>query len=693
MRIAIDARLNAYRQGGIPQYTRQLLTALAEVAPEEQFISLQHRDQLRPLAIAPNVARRTALTPPHHRFEQWTLPLELLLARPDVLHSPDFIAPLRRTCPAVVTIHDLAFMHYPEILDAAASAYYGQVKTNAPRADAIIAVSEATRQDIAQFLDIPIEQIDVIYEAAAPLYKPLELRAGEARVLNATPVAAKSFMLFVSTLEPRKNLPTLLQALRICIDRRPDAGYRLVVVGRRGWRDEAIFQTVRDLNLGEHVLFAGGVGQYDLRWLYNACRIYVNPSLYEGFGLPLLEAMACGAACLAAATSSLPEIGADAAVYVPPLEADMWADEIEALWDDDERQAELGRLGAARAGQFSWLRAARETLKVYRRAAERIVAAPAPLPAARGPEAMPPVETTPAMFRMAPGDARACLRCGAAMVAGEVQHGMAVRAHTAADNGHPVIPRAWACPRCGHVELVVDWSAATEPTHDAELAGGESTAALPTLIEPDAYATAVLPASFEPETDAPAEDTPEIAPAEEIAPANEIAAPAELEAPPLETSPDADAGTAPHADEARALVEPERSTPSAGDPTPPAEPDPFATAVLPALVEPEALPPAEDAGPGQPEAPAEPAATTDAAETQPADTELEHGLLNGMGGDTGEISAAEPGAEGVAENIAHEQAHNHAQNGVPRSGKPRQAGEPATPSKRRGSRSKRKQTS
>src|SRR5215510_6025568 len=212
MRIAIDARLNAYRQGGIPQYTRQLLTALADVARDDhQFISLQHRDHLRPLAVAPNVARRTVLTPPHHRFEPWTLPLEVLLARPDVLHCPDFIAPVRRPCPAVVTIHDLAFLHYTELLDDAARAYYGQVKSNAARADAIIAVSEATRQDIAQFLDIPIEQIDVIYEAAAPLYTQIELREGEARVLNSTPVASGTFMLFVSTLEPRKNLPTLLQ--------------------------------------------------------------------------------------------------------------------------------------------------------------------------------------------------------------------------------------------------------------------------------------------------------------------------------------------------------------------------------------------------------------------------------------------------------------------------------------------------
>jgi glycosyltransferase involved in cell wall biosynthesis len=469
MRIAIDARLNAYRQGGIPQYTRQLLTALAEVAHDDQFITLQHRDHLRPLAVAPNVTRRTALTPPHHRFEQWMLPLEVLLARPNVLHCPDFIAPVRRPCPAVVTIHDLAFMHYPEILDDAARAYYGQIKTNAARADGIIAVSETTRQDIAQFLDIPIEEISVIYEAAAPLYGRLELRESEARVLNATPVAAGTFMLFVSTLEPRKNLPTLLHALRICLDRRPDRSYRLVVAGARGWRDETIFATARDLKLADHVLFVGAVGQYDLRWLYNACRLYINPSLYEGFGLPLLEAMACGAACLAAATSSLPEIGGDAALYIPPLDAGLWADAIEALWDDQERREELGRLGRVQAQHFSWLRAARQTLKVYERAIERAhpaTSAPAQLPRRQDePEPLPratPADHIPGVA----GEPRACLRCGTAMLSSQLQRGILIAQPIPASDDGPLVALAWFCPRCGHVELVVEQAAALVETTD-----------------------------------------------------------------------------------------------------------------------------------------------------------------------------------------------------------------------------------
>ncbi|ABU56843.1 glycosyltransferase [Roseiflexus castenholzii] len=437
MRIAIDARLNAYRTGGIAQYTRQLMAALADCAADDQIISLQHREHLRPLVVAPNVVRHPLYTPPHHRFERWILPLELLAARPHVVHFPDFIAPRHHCCPTVVTIHDLAFLRYPDILDSAASAYYRQVGDSAARADAVIAVSETTREDIAQFLDLPPERIDVIYEAAAPIYTPLSLRPGETRVLAGTPVEAQSFMLFVSTLEPRKNLPSLLRALRICLDRRPDRAYRLVVAGARGWRDEDVFSTVRDLHLAEHVLFAGRVGQYDLRWLYNACRFYINPSLYEGFGLPLLEAMACGAACLASSSASLPEIGSDAVDYIPPLDIGAWADGIEMLWDDEERRETMGRLARARAEQFSWQRAARETLAVYRRAA---AGAPRPTPA---PIAAPADPSPPDRLVV-------CRRCGQRLVSAPVKGTIVVTSSPE----RQITPRAWVCPRCDHIELL-----------------------------------------------------------------------------------------------------------------------------------------------------------------------------------------------------------------------------------------------
>lgn len=454
MRIAIDARLNAYRTGGIPQYTRQLMAALAHVAADDQIISLQHRDHLRPLVVAPNVARYPLFTPPHHRFERWMLPLEVLITRPDVLHFPDFIAPRYRFCPTVVTIHDLAFMRYPDILDHAAAAYYRQVGESVARADAVIAVSETTRQDIAQFLDLPPERIDVIYEAAAPIYTSLSLRPGETRVLAGVPLAECSFMLFVSTLEPRKNLPTLLRALRICLDRRPDRGYRLVVVGARGWRDDSIFATVRDLHLEDAVVFTGRIGQYDLRWLYNACRLYVNPSLYEGFGLPLLEAMACGAACLASSSSSLPEIGGDAVEYVPALDAGAWADMIEVLWDDPDRRAAMGRLARARADQFSWQRTARETLAVYRRVVAR-APRPSPVPAALNVNPSLPVSSDRLVT---------CIRCGQHLVSVPTEGTIII----SASQKYQIAPRAWLCHHCGHVELLATPAEAQFPADCAD---------------------------------------------------------------------------------------------------------------------------------------------------------------------------------------------------------------------------------
>lgn len=371
MRIGIDARLNAYRQGGIAQYTRQLLAAMAPLAPGDEFLTLQHLSQSRPLLIAPNARRAVMFTPPHNRYEQWSLPVELWPRRLDLLHCPDFIAPLRRPCPAVITIHDLAFLHFPEILDDDARRYYGQVQAAALDANAVITVSESTRQDIVRLLGLPPEQVDVVYEAADPRFAPLDLAPGATRTVNGHELEAGTFLLFMSTIEPRKNLETLLRALRLCLNRNPRAGYRLVAAGARGWLDEPIYALVRELRLSDAVTFVGRVEVEDQRWLYSACRLYVNPSLYEGFGLPALEALACGAPSLVADTSSLPEVVGSAAIAVPPRDVGAWAEAIARLWKDEQARADLACRGPARASQFSWERAARETLAIYRRVAGR----------------------------------------------------------------------------------------------------------------------------------------------------------------------------------------------------------------------------------------------------------------------------------------------------------------------------------
>jgi glycosyltransferase involved in cell wall biosynthesis len=368
LRVAVDARLNAYRVGGIPQYTTQLVKALAAQAPADQFVVLEHRTATRPLTLAPNIQHRRLWTPPHNRWEQWAFALELLSVGADVLHCPDFIPPKRRRIPAVITVHDLAFLHFPEILDDDAKDFYGQIGTAVRSADTIITVSQSTCRDLQAMLDVPVERINVVPEAASPSYRPLALEPGAERTINSVPLVAGTFALFVGTIEPRKNLETLLRALAQARGR-VEEPLRLVLAGPRGWLDGPVYELIRDLKLGAHVSLIGGVDQQELRWLYNACRFYVQPELYSGFGLPVLEAMQCGAPVAVADNSALPELVGDAGLLVPTTDVECWSETLQRLWNDARLRAELCRRGIERARAYTWERAARETRAVYRRVA------------------------------------------------------------------------------------------------------------------------------------------------------------------------------------------------------------------------------------------------------------------------------------------------------------------------------------
>lgn len=368
MNIAIDNRLASYRIGGVPQYTQQLITAMARSAEaDDRFTLIDHRKPLRGSTVfGTNIAHRRVWTPPHNRWEQTLLPLELWNIRADVIHFPDFIPLFRLRAPTVITIHDLAFLRYPQILDAEAGRYYGQIGRAVERADAIIAVSDSTRRDIVELLKVPEERVAVVHEAAAPHFQPIDPAADPARKINDHLLHKNTFALFVGTLEPRKNLPVLLHALRVLLDRGGEPP-RLVVAGPRGWLDDPIFKLVQTLRLEDDVQLIGSVDARDLVWLYNACRVYLHPELYSGFGLPVLEAMQCGAPVLVADTSSLPEVAGGAAHLLPPNDVEAWAAAWRAIWDDAMLREQLRSAGRARAAQFSWSRAARETLEIYRR--------------------------------------------------------------------------------------------------------------------------------------------------------------------------------------------------------------------------------------------------------------------------------------------------------------------------------------
>jgi glycosyltransferase involved in cell wall biosynthesis len=372
MRIAIDARIAHYTGAGIGQYTIHLARALARVDTANQYVLLQSRKDRRTLVEEPHVQRQTILTPSHHRWEQELLRAEFRL-RPalrrlpiDLLHSTDFIPPLRvRHFRSVITVHDLAFLRWPHFLTEDSARYYGQVDAAVERADHIIAVSESTKSDLVKLLGAPRSKITVVYEAADPLYRPLDRAKALASIRNKFPLP-EEFILFVSTIEPRKNIATLLRAYRRLLDAyKVSAG--LVLAGATGWLADQVFETVEQLDLQRHVTFLGRVQNGDLLYLYNLARCLAHPAYYEGFGLTPLEAMACGTPVVVSNVSSLPEVVGDAALLIDPNSDEELAVALHRLLTDEALAAGLREKGLARARTFSWERTAEQTLAVYQR--------------------------------------------------------------------------------------------------------------------------------------------------------------------------------------------------------------------------------------------------------------------------------------------------------------------------------------
>ena len=367
-RIGIDARLTYYTQGGIAQYTQHLIREFAGLDSPHRFFIVQSRKDSRNLAIGSNQRRIRAWTPAHHRYERRALAVELLPHRLDLLHSPDFIPPLGGRFRTVITVHDLAFLHYPQFHTDESRRYYGgQIREAVQVADRIIAVSEATKKDLIELLDVPPEKIAVVLEAASEQYRPAT--PAELARLRQKLGLEGPYILFVSTIEPRKNISGLLRAYARLRHEMPDPPL-LVVAGAKGWLYEAIFGLYKELELGESVRWLGPVQGDDLPVLYSGAEVFCLPSFYEGFGLPPLEAMACGTPVVVSDRASLPEVVGDAGLYVTPEEPETITEALLRVLTDPELAADLRERGLARVEQFSWGRAARETLAVYEQTLE-----------------------------------------------------------------------------------------------------------------------------------------------------------------------------------------------------------------------------------------------------------------------------------------------------------------------------------
>jgi glycosyltransferase involved in cell wall biosynthesis len=367
MRVGIDARLVYYSQAGIGQYILHLVDGLAKVDKKNEYVLLQSRKDDTTILQQPNFRRVSLWTPSHHRLERYSLNVELMRLGLDVLHSPDFIPPHRPACRSVITVHDLAFLLYPHFLTKESARYYGHIDQAVRWTDHIIAVSESTKRDTIQHLGVPEEKITVVYEAANPIFRPLDRQDAHAEVRNRHGVDGP-YVLFVSTIEPRKNVPSLVRAIHQLMGCYKE-DVRLVLAGGRGWLFEDAFAVVEELKLDGRVHFLGRVSSEDLLYLYNAAEMLAHPAFYEGFGLPPLEAMACGLPVIVANVASLPEVVGDAGLLIDPHDVDELTVAMWRLLNDGELRQELRAKGLAQAGRFSWERAARETMAIYEQAA------------------------------------------------------------------------------------------------------------------------------------------------------------------------------------------------------------------------------------------------------------------------------------------------------------------------------------
>ena len=380
LRLGLDARLLAYNRGGIARYITSLGHALAALPTPEPFadlVAIYHRkDRTRALAATTGAASGTgswqgltAWTPPHHRLERYALALELAPRGLDLLHSPDHVPSGAGRARSVVTVHDLSFLLYPETHSAASRRYYAQIAWTVERADRIIAVSEATKRDLVREVGADPNRIRVVYEAAT-------FNAGRSRTLprrrsavEQAPPFAQPYVLSVqAAIEPRKNIPRLIEAFAQV--RRAHPALRLVVAGGPGADEPVVRAAVARHDLTAAVDFPGVLPERLLQASYRGALALAYPSLYEGFGLPLLEAMTVGTPVIASRVSSLPEVAGDAALLVDPFDVDALAGALEQVAGDPALRADLAARGFRRVRRFSWERAAQETLAVYREALE-----------------------------------------------------------------------------------------------------------------------------------------------------------------------------------------------------------------------------------------------------------------------------------------------------------------------------------
>jgi glycosyltransferase involved in cell wall biosynthesis len=364
MRVAIDAR--KLHDFGIGTYIRNLLRQLARIDRQTDYVLLSPAADLDVASqLGPNF--RAVLEPsPNYSFsEQVHVPWVLRRERPDVFHAPHYVLPAAVTCRSVVTIHDCIHLMFPQYLPNKMAYAYARASMWAAvkRSDRILTVSEASKRDILHFFNVAPEKIVVIYNAIDDHFWLTPPEDEVARVRERYQLDHQ-FILYVGNIKPHKNLVRLIDAFGE-LRRTGFEELKLLIIGDEISKLPSLRRAVHSHKLHKHVRFLGYVSDDTLRVLYRLASLFVFPSLYEGFGLPPLEAMASGTPVVTSNQSSLPEVMGDAAVLVDPYDVGSIVDGMRRVLADSDLAADLRRRGPERAREFSWARSVEKTRSVY----------------------------------------------------------------------------------------------------------------------------------------------------------------------------------------------------------------------------------------------------------------------------------------------------------------------------------------
>lgn len=369
MRIGIDFTSAARERAGIGRYTRELIRALSQRDHASQYVLFVPRDAHSALlqfdwpenfSIARVPLTERVLAALWHRARV-PVPVETFIGAVDLFYSPDFLLPPTRARRTIVTVHDLSYVRVPECFPEPLLRYLNRAVPQAlQRADLILADAESTKQDLADVYCVPPEKIQVLYSGVDTRFRPDVAEEAKSRVRALT--HDKPYLLSVGTIQPRKNYVRLIEAFGQLAAQfvTRNSQLQLVICGGRGWMYDQVYQTVERLALRERVLFTDFVSDNDLPALYALATLFVYPSLYEGFGLPIAEAMACGAPVISSTSSSLPEVAGDAALYFDPYDVDALAEAMHRALSDESLRANQRAKGFAQVKKFSWEKAARE---------------------------------------------------------------------------------------------------------------------------------------------------------------------------------------------------------------------------------------------------------------------------------------------------------------------------------------------